>query len=71
MVGQLRAPIRNQVASVSAPSPYRVAMTLRDGRVVVWGSADLGAQKMQILPALLAQPGHTFDVSDPTMVTVN
>ena len=70
VVGQLKAPIRDQVASVSAPSAYRVVITLRDGRVVVWGSADQGARKMQILPALLAQPGHTFDLSDPTMVTV-
>ncbi len=70
VVGQLTAPTRNQVAAVSAPSAYRVVLTLRDGRVVVWGSAERGAKKMQILPALLAQPGHTFDLSDPDLVTV-
>ena len=70
VVGQLKAPVRDQVASVSAPSAYRVVLTLRDGRVVVWGSADQGAKKMQILPAVLAQPGSTYDISDPDMVTV-
>lgn len=71
VAGQLTAPIRGQVASVSAPSAYRVVLTLRDGRVVIWGSADQGAKKMQILPAMLARPGHTFDLSDPNLVTVN
>jgi cell division protein FtsQ len=71
VVGQLRAPIRNQVASVSAPSPYRVVLTLRDGRTVVWGSPDDGAKKAQILPALLAQPGHTYDISDPDIAQVS
>jgi cell division protein FtsQ len=71
VVGQLKAPVRDQVASVSAPSPYRVVLTLRDGRVVVWGSPDDGAKKMQILPAVLAQPGHTYDISDPDVVQLN
>lgn len=71
VVGQLEAPIRDQVASVSAPSSYRVSLTLRDGRVVVWGGTDRGAKKMQILPAVLAQPGHSFDISDPDLVTSN
>lgn len=70
VVGQLKAPVRDQVASVSAPSPYRVVLTLRDGRLVVWGSPDDGAKKMQILPAVLAQPGHTYDISDPDIVMV-
>lgn len=69
VVGQLKAPIRDQVTSVSAPSSYRVSLTLRDGRVVIWGGADRGGKKMQILPPLLAQPGHTFDIADPDLVT--
>lgn len=70
VVAQLKAPIRGEVAAVSAPSPYRVTLGLRDGRTVVWGSPDQSAKKMQILPAVLAQPGRTFDVSDPDIVTV-
>ena len=70
VVGQLRAPIRDQVATVSAPSPYRVTLGLRDGRTVIWGSPDQSAKKMQILPAVLDRPGTTFDVSDPDIVTV-
>jgi cell division protein FtsQ len=71
VVEQLKAPIRAQVASVSAPSAYRVVLTLRDGRTVIWGGSDQGAKKMQILPAVLAQPGSTYDISDPAVVTVH
>ena len=70
VVGQLRAPVRGQIATVSAPSPYRVTLGLRDGRTVIWGSPDQSAKKMQILPAVLDRPGTTFDVSDPDIVTV-
>ena len=70
VVGQLKAPVRDLVASVSAPSAYRVTLTLRDGRVVIWGSPDKGAKKLQILPAVLAQPGHSYDVSDPDIVSI-
>ena len=70
VVGQLKSPIREQVATVSAPSPYRVTLGLRDGRTVIWGSPDQSAKKMQILPAVLDQPGKSYDISDPDIVTV-
>ncbi|MET3807029.1 cell division protein FtsQ [Nakamurella sp. UYEF19] len=70
VVEQLTGPIRSTLASVSARSPYAVVLQLRDGRSVVWGSPEEGARKMQILAAVLAQPGKTYDISDPAYVTV-
>lgn len=71
VVRVLPASVSALVSQVSAPSPYRVTLALNDGRTVIWGDASRSAQKAQILPAILARPGKTFDLSDPTMVTVN
>jgi hypothetical protein len=38
---------------------------------VLWGEATQSAEKMQILPALLAaQDGTSYDITDPTLVSV-
>ncbi len=58
------------VGSVSARSPYTVTLNLRDGRAVLWGSPQDNAKKMQVLSAVLAQPGKFYDISDPEYVTV-
>ncbi len=58
------------VVAIVARSDYDVELRLSDGRTVLWGStADL-ARKVQVLPAVLAQPGTVFDITDPTMVSV-
>ncbi len=61
---------RGQVADVRARTPYDVEITLTDGRTVIWGDAEQSATKMQILPAVLQQPGTTYNISDPSLVTV-
>lgn len=62
---------RATVAAISARTPFDVEIDLTDGRKVIWGPPDGSAQKMQILPALLAaQEGTQYDVTDPTLVTV-
>ncbi len=71
VIGELTGPIRAMVASVSARSPYAVTLDLRDGRTVIWGSPEQGPQKAQILPAVLAQPGKTYNISDPGYVSVS
>jgi cell division protein FtsQ len=71
VVGELTAPVKATVASVSARSAYAVTLDLRDGRSVIWGSPDNGAKKAQILAAVLAQPGKTYDISDPDYVSVS
>ncbi|HEY4991001.1 MAG TPA: cell division protein FtsQ/DivIB, partial [Nakamurella sp.] len=62
---------RGQVAQLSARTAFDVELTLTDGRKVLWGEPAESAQKMQILPALLAaQQGTEYDVTDPTLVSV-
>ena len=62
---------RATVAAISARTPFDVEVDLTDGRKVVWGAPDGSAQKMQILPALLAaQEGTLYYITDPTLVTV-
>ncbi len=63
--------LRGTVAAISARTPFDVEIDLADGRKVIWGAPDESAQKMQILPALLAaQEGTQYDITDPTLVTV-
>jgi cell division protein FtsQ len=59
-----------QVATVTARGVYEVTIELTDGRTVVWGSADQGAEKARVLPAVLTRPGKVFDISDPKLITV-
>ena len=60
-----------QVTAVSADSRDTVRLTLADGAVVEWGSADQPALKARVLAALRAAPASAgaavFDVSAPTM----
>ncbi|MDQ6657002.1 MAG: cell division protein FtsQ/DivIB [Actinomycetota bacterium] len=58
------------VGHLSATTGYDVTLVLTDGRTVVWGDGSNTAQKAKVLPAVLARPGRTFDLSDPAMVTV-
>lgn len=63
----LPATVRAEVASIQALDPQSITLLLTDQRVVVWGSADRSADKARILPALLAQPGGQFDLTNPDM----
>ncbi|SDP13859.1 cell division protein FtsQ [Nakamurella panacisegetis] len=71
VAAELKAQVKPLVASISARSAYDVQLLLKDGRTVLWGSPDDGAKKMQILPAALQQPGKTYDVSDPDILTIS
>ena len=66
----LPARLRAAMARLDAPSPNSVTLVLRDGRTVLWGAPDDAATKARILAALLRQPGRTYDVSAPNVVTV-
>jgi cell division protein FtsQ len=61
------AAVRAQLTQLTATGPGAVSLVLKDGRVVVWGASDRNAEKGRVLTALLAQPGHTFNVSDPDL----
>ena len=61
--------ILKSLNSISAPSAESVTLTLRDGRIVLWGGVDRSVDKARLLTALLGQPGRYFDLSDPSAVT--
>lgn len=69
VAGALPATILRSLSSISAPSTESVTLTLRDGRIVLWGGIDRSADKARLLTALLGRPGHYFDLSDPSVVT--
>jgi cell division protein FtsQ len=69
VAGALPGRILKTLSSISAPSPESVTLTLRDGRVVLWGGTDRSTDKARLLTALLGQPGRYFDLSDPSAVT--
>ncbi|MCW2523798.1 MAG: Cell division protein FtsQ [Frankiales bacterium] len=68
VAGALTHSLAVEVAQVTAPTPESVTLTLADGRVVLWGGTDRGADKARLLSALLGQPGRYFDISDPDTV---
>lgn len=69
VAGALPGAILRSLSSISAPSAESVTLTLRDGRVVLWGGVDRSADKARLLTALLHRPGNYFDLSDPSAVT--
>lgn len=66
----LRPEVVSQVGQIAAPSVASITLTLADGRVVVWGTADRTQEKADKLAALLTQPGQVYDVSSPDLPTV-
>ncbi|MET0964920.1 MAG: FtsQ-type POTRA domain-containing protein [Nakamurella sp.] len=71
VVQALTTDFRPQVTELSARTAFDVELTLTDGKKVLWGEATQSAEKMQILPALLAaQDGSSYDITDPTLVSV-
>ena len=68
---QLPAELAAQVADVAASNRDAVTLTLRDGAVVEWGSADDSALKATVLATLRAAPSSAgvkvYDVSAPTL----
>jgi len=66
----LRPEVAGEVGRIAVPSAASITLTLQDGRVVVWGSADRTGEKAEELAALLTRPGKTYDVSSPDLPTV-
>ncbi len=70
VAGALAPSVLSQLAEISADDPASISLILRDGRTVTWGSSAQSGDKARLLPALLARPGRTFDVSDPSLIVV-
>jgi cell division protein FtsQ len=69
-VSALPARLLAAVASVRAPTPEQVTLTLAGKRTVFWGGGEDSAAKAAVLGALLSRPGTYYDVSTPSVVTV-
>ncbi len=70
VVAALPKDLRAQVADLSARTSYDIELKLTDGRSVIWGDATDSAKKVEILPAVLAQDGTVYNISDPSLVSV-
>lgn len=57
------------VDHVEVQTVDQIELALRDGRTVVWGSAEESEQKAEVLAALLQRPAQTYDVSVPGQPT--
>lgn len=66
----LPADLRAQVATIRADSVNAVTLTLGDKRTVLWGASQDNAAKVELLRALMGQPGNTFDISAQDIVVV-
>lgn len=62
--------LRSEISEIAARSVSDIALTLRDGRVVVWGGAGDSQRKAAVVLPVLTRPGTVFDVSSPDLVTV-
>lgn len=62
--------LRAEMSEIAARSVSDIALTLRDGRVVVWGGAGDSQRKAAVVLPVLTRPGTVFDVSSPDLVTV-
>ncbi|MFW6775302.1 cell division protein FtsQ/DivIB [Nocardioides sp. CPCC 205120] len=71
VVGAMPAQTAAQVATITAVTVDEITLELRDGAVVVWGSAEESAAKGEVLDVLLAQglEVEEYDVSVPSRPT--
>ncbi len=61
--------VSKRVSYVSVETIDRISLVLRDGRVVLWGSAEESVDKARVLEKLLAIRATTYDVSVPGLPT--
>lgn len=69
VVGVLPADIVSKIDYVDVKTIDEITLHLRDGRLVVWGSADESEQKARVLDALLRHRFDVYDVSVPGQPT--
>ena len=70
VVSALPDDLSRRIDHVEVATVDQIALELRDGRRVVWGSAEESEAKAEVLGALLKQPGATYDVSVPGQPTI-
>ncbi len=70
VAGSLPADLRDKVAYVSVQTVDTISLQLRNGRTVLWGSADGSAAKAKVLSVLLSQKASLYDVSVPSQPVI-
>lgn len=70
VVAALPDDLASRVDFVAVETIDLITLNLRDGRQVVWGSADESDLKAQVIDRLLAEKGTVYDVSVPGSPTV-
>lgn len=71
VVESLDRSVARRVDHVEVASLDAVALVLRDGARVRWGSAEDSALKAEVLTALMRVPAGTYDVSVPQVPTTS
>jgi cell division protein FtsQ len=69
VVAALPDDISTRVDFVEVHSVDEITLRLRDGREVLWGSAEQSDEKAEVLVALLRNDAQTYDVSVPGFPT--
>lgn len=69
VIRALPAGLVAQVDHVEVETVDQIQLVLRDGRRVVWGSAEESEQKARVIEVLLDRPAQTYDVSVPAQPT--
>ena len=69
VVSALPGDIAGRVDHVEVTTVDQITLALRDGRTVVWGSAEESDVKAEVLAALLRHPAKRYDVSVPEYPT--
>jgi len=70
VVSELPRHLARRVAHVDAPTIDSIELRLRDGRSVVWGSAESSELKAEVLESLLRRRASVYDVSVPGAPTL-
>lgn len=55
------------VIKIHSDSPQGYVLTLADGRVIEWGSAERTQEKADAFAVVMDRPGQTWNVANPTM----
>ena len=71
VVEALPGEISRRVDHVEVATIDQISLVLRDGKGVVWGSAEESEAKAEVLAGLLRHPARTYDVSVPGQPTTS
>jgi len=71
VVSALPPALSRRVEHLAVETVDQITLVLRDGRQVVWGSAEDSAAKAEVLVALLKEPARRYDVSVPGQPTTS